>query len=323
MNKIFKINYSQHPAYKGIKVGIIEKILYQFIFFQALLRVFLSYITAKKIPIFDTNELKNQKTPKNLKKFLDNGFVQISETNLTNFLKRKLEPYIKKTEDKVNKIPPAVRNFSDCITGYEFNKNSTLFKEIEEEITSYISINSVLIKYFKGVYPKLVYFQIHINQANDEYVFKHSDFDSFDDEVNFFHVDTNLNTLKAMIYLTEVNDEKDGAFEYVLGSHKLFNAQDFVKRKVLRKIGAYRRDNIGKKIILSIPESYRVKNEFSDFSKNSELGTLITNEKVTCTGKSNIILFNPHGIHRGGRVRKGKRIAIQLVFCPDNSWKTG
>lgn len=126
-----------------------------------------------------------------------------------------------------------------------------------------------------------------------------------------------------MIYLTNVNDEKNGAFEYVLGSQMLFNKLLFFKRKVLRKIGAYNRDEKGKKMILSIPKSFRYKNEFSDFAKDSPLGKFILEKKITIKDESNIIFFNPHGIHRGGRVKQGKRIAVQLVFCPDNSWKTG
>ena len=117
-----------------------------------------------------------------------------------------------------------------------------------------------------------------------------------------------LKKLKAMIYLSDVVDEDNGAFEFVPGTHKLFNAKDFIKRKITRNTGAYQRDSAAKKKLLAMPESWRVKHEFSDFSKDSDLGKLIQTNKVTCTGESKIILFNSLGIHRGGRVKKGKRI---------------
>ena len=50
-------------------------------------------------------------------------------------------------------------------------------------------------------------------------VFKHGENDNVDKETNFYHVDNNMNTLKAMIYLDDVN-EKNGPFEYVKGSFR-------------------------------------------------------------------------------------------------------
>jgi hypothetical protein len=183
-------------------------------------------------------------------------------------------------------------------------------------------IKEILSNFFNSKIPKLVHLNIHLNQEDDIYVFKHDKHDVFDDEMNFFHVDTNLNTIKLMVYLTDVTSEENGAFEYVLESNELFTFKNFLIRRVIRKIGAYKRDLKAKKMLLSLPNFIRIKNDLSDFSKNSKLGIHIKNNKKTFLSNNNIIIFDPLGIHRGGRVKRGKRIAIQLVFCSDNfSWQ--
>ena len=56
---------------------------------------------------------------------------------------------------------------------------------------------------------ELKVFYIHYNQLNDVRVFKHGENDNVDKETNFYHVDNNMNTLKAMIYLDDVNEKMD------------------------------------------------------------------------------------------------------------------
>ena len=36
---------------------------------------------------------------------------------------------------------------------------------------------------------------------------------------------------------------------------------------------------------------------------------------------NNFIIFDPLGIHRGGVVYEGKRLALQLVYSLDDDWK--
>ena len=197
-----------------------------------------------------------------------------------------------------------------------------LYTKIEEEALKIEELKEILSLFFHKKNVQLVSFNIHINQENDKYVFKHDENDTFNDEMNFFHIDTNLNTVKAMVYLTNVYSEECGCFEYVLKSNRLFNFKHFLFRKVVRLIGAYRRDFSGKTKMLSLLSPLRMSNDLSDFSKDSELGGYINENKKLFLSNDNIIIFDPLGIHRGGRVKKGKRIAVQLVFCVDNySWR--
>ena len=89
-----------------------------------------------------------------------------------------------------------------------------------------------------------------------------------------------------------------------------------------RKLATYRRDLDAKKKLMMLPNFFRRKNEFTDFSKDSRLGQYIKSRNKSFFDDKNIIIFDPLGIHRGGRVIEGERIALQLVFSlNDYAWR--
>ena len=323
MHEYFKIDYAKHPAYSSVHINTFEKIYIYILFIKTLIILALKQLFVKKykkpLESFGVNKLQNTK----ISEFNNSGFIKLRNKKLVETLKDKLKPYINEVEEKIKKTPASVRGFSDCVIGYKENENIPMFKDIESALFSDTDINLIISTYFATNKTKLVYFQIHINQEEDEFVFKHDHDDLVEEKMNFFHVDTNSNTIKAMVYLTDVLKEENGAFQYVSGSHKFYSASLFLKRKIVKRLGAFRRDKKGKKILLCLPNSFRVKNEFDDFSSDSKLGSYIQENRISCSDGSNIIIFDPLGIHRGGIVKEGKRIAVQLVFCPDNSWKTG
>ena len=318
MNKLFKINYKNHPSYDHINPSLLAKIKsnLKFIFFFFTSSISLVFLS--KYPKKDENKVCTT----HALNFFQDGVLSHNDNDLKNFLKKLLQEKIDTIEDNLNKIPIRERTISDCIIGIKKNKNMKIFKKIEEKFFEKNEYKEILMSFFNNKKPELVHFNIHVNRSDDIYVFKHDDKDIFDDDMNFFHVDTNLNTVKVMIYLTDVSSEKSGGFEYVIGSHNLFSYEDFIFRKIIRRIGAYRRDEKGKNILMSLFPFMRKSNDFSDFDKISKLGRYIKSKKRLFAGKDNVIIFDPLGIHRGGIVKEGKRIALQLVFCIDNySWR--
>lgn len=314
LKDIFKIDFDNHQSYIGTKVSYFDIAINNVKFFtSSLVSIFWILILSRNYRDNLSNDSHN---------ILSDGVLGIKNNDLAFFLKNVLKNKINNIEKDLQKISINERRIQHCINSVNKRDNKKLYDSIEEKVLGIHEINDALLNFFNKKPANLVHFNIHINDENDNFVFKHDEHDFFDDEMNFFHVDTNLNTLKIMIYLNDVNSQEEGAFEYVLGSKELFTMKEFFIRRVLRKIGAYKRDERGKKMILSLPKSLRIKNEFSDYSKDSLLGKYIRSKSKLFLAKQNVIIFDPLGIHRGGRVKKGKRTAIQLVFCTDNfSWQ--
>ena len=318
VNDLFKINYKNHTSYDHINPSLLAKLKNNLKFIIFFLISSISIVFLNKYPKKDKNKVLATRT----QKFFQDGVSSYNDNDLKKFLKELLKKKIETIEENLNKVPIRERSISDCIIGVKKTKNKKIFKKIEEKIFEQKEFNEILMSFFSNKKPKLVHFNIHVNRSDDIYVFKHDDDDIFDDDMNFFHVDTNLNTLKAMVYLTDVSSEKNGGFEYVIGSQNLFSYKDFIIRKIIRRIGAYRRDEKGKNILMSLFPFMRKSNDFSDYDKSSKLCCYIKSKKRLFAGKDNVIIFDPLGIHRGGRVKEGKRIALQLVFCVDNySWR--
>lgn len=317
MSNIFKIDYDTHKSYKHVKPRLKDFIYnnVKFIFSFVISLIWLIFLsrTSKKIKKGKFNSTN---------KFFKHGVVSLENNHLVSKLRQILSEEIKVIDKKINDMPINDRGIDNTINSYKKTDHPEIYSHVEKNILDMPEIKEILSNFFNSKIPKLVHLNIHLNQEDDIYVFKHDKHDVFDDEMNFFHVDTNLNTIKLMVYLTDVTSEENGAFEYVLESNELFTFKNFLIRRVIRKIGAYKRDLKAKKMLLSLPNFIRIKNDLSDFSKNSKLGIHIKNNKKTFLSNNNIIIFDPLGIHRGGRVKRGKRIAIQLVFCSDNfSWQ--
>lgn len=218
--------------------------------------------------------------------------------------------------------PDNERRLADCIKMVTSKDDKDLLQEIEKTVLTNQDFKQILDLYFKGASPRLRVALMHINSESDEMVIKHSSDDEFDEELSLFHVDTNLNTLKCMIYLNEVTCIENGAFEYVCKSHLDYEFFTFLIRRVIRKIKAFERDSSSKVKLMSLLQIFRKKNELTDFSKDSDLGKFIAENKKSFVNPTNLIIFDPLGLHRGGRVFQGERLALQLVFCCDDvSWR--
>ncbi len=102
---------------------------------------------------------------------------------------------------------------------------------------------------------------------------------NFVEEGSFiFHRDSQpLGRFKVIVYLTDSHDEDSGPFQYLKGSHKTYNG--------LPQFGNSRYKNINKEQV------------------------------KTCTGTiGDAVLFDNNGIHRGGRTRRGERIALTALY---------
>ena len=127
---------------------------------------------------------------------------------------------------------------------------------------------------------------------------------------SYFHVDSNhWPNLKALIYLSDVGPHQ-GPFRYVSGSHRLMQPYEAAVRKTNDKLGH------SLTALCALPEPYAQHANFGDFidPATPEALALLDNEAVVCDGRSDLVLFDNNGVHRGGFVREGSRYLLQCVF---------
>lgn len=108
-----------------------------------------------------------------------------------------------------------------------------------------------------------------------------------------WHRDAYFTQVKGMIYLTDVTPE-NGAFEYVLGSHKL--------RSIIQQHRA--KDT-------SILQTRFADNDADEFLKrNNYVAKKITGAKGT------LVIFNSTGLHRGTPILDGFRLSLTAYIFP-------
>ena len=319
MKQRYKLDYSTHPKYRDIRVPWMQKLKASASFVASAIFSWVLLFKGKQFPAKFNNQEFNS-LPEKYKQFANDGVIGIVDKGLSLSLMDLMNARINAQRESLK--PSSERRLADCIKMVTSKDNKDLLQEIEKQVLKNQDFKQILDLFFNGASPSLRVALMHINSENDQRVIKHSSDDEFDDDMSLFHVDTNLNTLKCMIYLNDVNTIKNGAFEYALKSHRDYDFFTFLIRRVIRKIKAFERDALSKTKLMSLPQIFRKKNELTDFSKDSELGRFIAENKKSFMNPTNIVIFDPLGLHRGGRVFEGERLALQLVFCCDNySWK--
>ncbi len=129
---------------------------------------------------------------------------------------------------------------------------------------------------------------------------------------SYFHVDSNhWPNLKALIYLDDVGPGQ-GPFRYVAGSHRLMGPYEAAVRKTNDKL----RHSLD--VLCALPQDYAEHANFGDYidPASPDALKLLANEVVVCDGRSDLVLFDNNGVHRGGMVRDGHRYMLQCMFNP-------
>ena len=311
-----KLNLSGYQ--NKIKLSLKEKIelnLNAFKIFFSNIHKFSSFL---KIPKYN---IQTKIKDKSVLEFCKNGVKEftISDKHIKE-LKKLLSSKISSLILKVNEIKDTDRRFEDCVLGISKGDNEKIYRELNKIVFSNSEIKSI-IQNLIGSNGELKVFYIHYNQQNDLRVFKHGENDEVDKETNFYHVDNNMNTLKAMIYLDHVN-EKNGPFEYVKGSfRKNQNFLVWCRRKVTRNLKLHNRDDRSKAKFHSLLSFFKIKHDFSELKKDSLEFKYIKKNCEKYLSPNNFIIFDPLGIHRGGVVSEGERLALQLVYSRNEDWK--
>lgn len=131
-----------------------------------------------------------------------------------------------------------------------------------------------------------------------------------DRRTSYWHVDSkDWPTIKALIYVSDVELDQ-GPFRFVKGSHRLMGDFETYVRKTNDKLRQPMRR------FLALPPEFGQHANFGDFIDVTTPGAaeLLAREVAVTDGRSDLVLFDNNGVHRGGFVRSGHRFMLQCHF---------
>ncbi len=117
---------------------------------------------------------------------------------------------------------------------------------------------------------------------------------------------------KVLIYLNDVGLD-EGPFRYIDGSHRGVGDFELAVRKTNDKL------RIKPPLFMALPEEFQLLADFGDHidPDSDEAKAFLAREIAAYDDqKSDLVLFDYHGVHRGGFVRKGARRILQVNFAP-------
>lgn len=130
---------------------------------------------------------------------------------------------------------------------------------------------------------------------------------------DYFHIDSGgWPHLKVLIYLNDVGLDQ-GPFRYVPGSHLWTDPFELAVRK------AHDKHKTPPEILMALPEPLRLLAHFGPYMDpdGPEAAAFLAGERAFYDDEgSDLVLFDYHGVHRGGFVRQGSRHILQCNFAP-------
>jgi hypothetical protein len=316
-HKIPRIDYEFHPEY-GMKFNrsMTAKIraIYIFVpkFLRNLLRFSKRYILGllfeKKKPV--TVELENELYHDLVKKGIG---VSTFDTAVKKELLEQIQVLIEELEKRRQGISPDLRTFSDNQLIIEKSKHNNVFHILQ----TYFEKSKIMesLQKYGSSQGQIKFVALQINDFEDMH-WKHV----FDDpsvpnpKLNYLHVDTIRGFYKSLIYI-DVVDENSGPFNYILGSHRLkIGFIESVIRSTNDHCGLSERTKKARELFYALPRRLRLKAAFgADILDDSDEEKAISAlEHQYCSSQGDIITFDPMGMHRGGMVKNGKRIILQI-----------
>jgi hypothetical protein len=208
----------------------------------------------------------------------------------------------------------------DCIERPRFRDGQVLFNRAEQP-DAYALIDSILraaqlpviASAYAGAPLKLSAVALQVNTERSTRIrYGRIDEEGIPEEpAAYFHIDSAVwPHQKVLIYLDNVGLD-EGPFRYVPGSHRVADAFELAVRKTNDRLG------MSREMFMALSEPFRVYAEFgAHLDQNGpEARDLLAREvAVYDDAGSDLIIFDYHGVHRGGFVRRGARHMLQCTF---------
>lgn len=173
----------------------------------------------------------------------------------------------------------------------------------------------------KGLPYRLKFVMLQHNTGDDRGL---SSICSFEDgrqsKAFYTHIDSQVDPMKVIVYLTPNVSSTRGAFRYFPGSFSKHSALSLAIRKANDKCGWQGVAKPGqRRAFVALPADMRKKATFGDDILDDEIASaILEHEHAYESSEGNMLLFNPDGAHRGAIFSEpGERKILQFQLIPD------
>jgi hypothetical protein len=226
-----------------------------------------------------------------------------------------LNPFFKELEGRLASKAPADRKFDETRLWIDPDANSRLYDWFNEAMRSAGVIEAASAYLKRPV--EVSHIVPQINDTTDNFWANHFVDAGVEDSLcDYCHVDATYNLLKMIIYVSEVTPE-NGPFSYVKGSHHATKGfWDGMIRRANDYAGLSWTKRPYRELFYALPRVLQRKGAFgADIPNDSVYSRMILDHETFFTSSSgNGVLFDPTGIHRGGMVKSGRRLAVAMML---------
>lgn len=225
------------------------------------------------------------------------------------------EPQITALRDRLAKIAPKDARYEDNQLPLRRGDAPDLYALIEEMLEVQ-GVFDLARNYMPGAIGGIKAITLQWNREGERHWRdKFADLEGVTSTADYLHVDTGSGILKAIYYVSDDVRPESGAFSYILGSNnRRASILDRVVRSAVDRSGIGRTDRESRRLFNALPRWMQRKADFGFDVVDDAAEELKRREKIFTSDEGNLVLFDNFGVHRGGMVRQGERLILQIVI---------
>lgn len=170
--------------------------------------------------------------------------------------------------------------------------------------------------YIPGALGRIKRITLQWNRAGEtHWQNRFADLPGLQSRADYLHVDTGGGIIKAIYYVSDDVQADNGAFSYVVGSNRRpTSALDRIVRSAADHSGMSRTDPESRRLFNALPRFLQRKADFGFDIVDDSAEPLKARERIATTEAGHLVVFDNFGAHRGGMVRAGERIILQIIL---------
>ena len=319
LSRIPRADYANHPAYGklfgkpslSLRIKALQRFLPEF-FKQAQLAM-----REKRRPIYSFAASKQDPEHLPLLPILVNDGIAalcLDDGEMAH-IRQSAEPYVQLLQQHKYSIPPEKRVFKDKVLAIRPQKAAQFYKDLSHILERHNVISTL--SHYRGIPLAMSSIHVHISDPDDiDWRHRFTDIGLSDPKSVYMHFDSTIQHMKCLLYLTPVNAD-NGPFCHVRGSNHIKTGfLEYVARKANDQSHLDRWDPETRRYFSALPKIFQYKSEFGNdlLDTDPETRAMLERERQFTSENGNLILFDTDSLHRGGMLKQGRRIMLQIQF---------
>lgn len=248
--------------------------------------------------------------------FRSNGVVGAKVgSNVRARIAKCLEPHIDRLRTRLATLPPEDTSYEDAQFPLKRAEASEVYAAVGDMLEEQ-GVFDLVRTYIPGALGQIKAITLQWNRAGEtHWRNKFPDMPAVRSTSDYLHVDTGSNLIKAIYYVSDNVSAENGAFSYVAGSNnRAASLADRIIRSAADHSGLSRTDPETRRLFNALPRFLQRKADFGFDIVDDSGDALKRNERIFTTEDGHLVVFDNFGAHRGGMVREGQRVILQVVL---------